>query len=135
MTILSDAMKDAGAIEPTKFFVSHVPWRGGYQVFITAGMGPEGRQYCSVTSIEVKKLKPGNVSEPAWEMSEEQAQSLLDSLWHTGLRPRDEMLREGALGATQAHLADMQSIAMRSVEYLLNPPPAITKEPNHEDKG
>ena len=50
------------------------------------------------------------VGEPSLHMQDEEAQRLMDELWHCGLRPSEGTGSAGSLAATERHLADMQRI-------------------------
>lgn len=53
---------------------------------------------------------------PAFSLSLERAQELMDSLWSCGLRPSEGTGSAGALAATQAHLKDMQTLTFKLLE-------------------
>ena len=65
--------------------------------------------YGEVVMREYKEL--GMISESTFRLSLDQAQTLMDDLWHCGIRPTDGTGSTGQLKATQDHLNDMQKIA------------------------
>lgn len=77
-----------------------------------------------VTVREVKNPEEVACEPPsAFPMTPQDAQQLMDELWHVGLRPSEGTGSAGAMAATQAHLKDMQTahhdmraLAMRVVE-------------------
>lgn len=56
--------------------------------------------------------------QPALRLSPHDAQQLMDELWHCGLRPTEGVGSAGSLAATQAHMADMRTIAMAALKRL-----------------
>ncbi len=64
----------------------------------------------------------GFIAEPTFRMDRTQAQQLMDELWNCGLRPSEGSGSAGSLAATERHLKDMQTIAMRFVERELVTP-------------
>ena len=60
--------------------------------------------------IVMKKRDPGIMLEPSLSIGQEAAQTLMDDLWHCGLRPTEGAGSAGALAATQNHLKDMQRL-------------------------
>ena len=57
---------------------------------------------------EIKDYEP--FSQPTLNLTEEEAQLMIDSLWDAGLRPAGGHGSAGQLGATETHLKDMQSL-------------------------
>lgn len=53
---------------------------------------------------------------PTVEMRPEDAQRLMDDLWHAGLRPTQGKQSEGVTAAQQAHLNDMRAIVFAKLE-------------------
>jgi hypothetical protein len=61
------------------------------------------------------KLEPGEWTPPFSKLSEEQAQTLMDDLWHVGIRPTEGKGSAGQLSAVQAHLSDMRALAFYKI--------------------
>lgn len=58
------------------------------------------------------------VAEPTFELKAEEAQSLMEALWHAGLRPRG-FKNEPAhplIEAKDRHIADLRAIAFKGLE-------------------
>lgn len=55
---------------------------------------------------------PGQYADPTFRLDDTAAQQLMDELWNCGVRPTAGKGSAGQLAAVQAHLADMQKIAM-----------------------
>jgi hypothetical protein len=97
--------------------------RQGYEIFIDGGMrfGPEigvhiGRYDESgdlqlATEITFAAWRPDQIVSPAFRLSDERAQSLIDALWAAGLRPTEGRQSEGVTHAQARHLEDMRTIA------------------------
>ena len=58
----------------------------------------------------------GTYVDPVVSLDATAAQSLMDSLWHCGIRPTEGTGSAGSLKATQDHLKDMQKIAFHFLE-------------------
>jgi hypothetical protein len=83
------------------------------------GMG--GRTVSIGKPIEMVPVDRERHSPPTLSLKSEAAQSLMDSLWHAGLRPTEGTGSAGALAATQRHLDDMRALVFNK--------PLLTKEP------
>ena len=62
--------------------------------------------------LVMEKIGPADYVPPFLSLRDDEAQQLMDELWRTGIRPSNGVGNEGQLAATQAHLKDMQLIAM-----------------------
>lgn len=58
----------------------------------------------------------GSFSEPFMRLRIDDAQRLMDELWHCGVRPSEGTGSAGSLKATENHLADMKWIAFTLLE-------------------
>lgn len=106
-----------------KFMVDKKPlWIGrGYEVRIvsssTAVETCGGKSCCAPFYVEplvakyIDKEHEGMIIPPAFELDEASAQQLCDALWEAGVRPTNGEGSTGQLAATQAHLADMKTLA------------------------
>lgn len=54
-----------------------------------------------------------HIKEPSLQLSETQAQHLIDQLWACGLRPVEAAGSAGSLAATQAHLQDKRRLVFK----------------------
>lgn len=61
----------------------------------------------------MRELAEGEMSEPFLRMSLTDAQSLMDELWHCGLRPTEGTGSAGSLAATERHLEDMRRLVFK----------------------
>lgn len=61
----------------------------------------------------VQFIEDGDVIEPFMHMSISDAQTLMNQLWHCGVRPSDGTGSTGQLAATERHLADMQRLVFK----------------------
>ena len=65
-----------------------------------------------VTNMVVHVMEvDGAAAEPSLTLRRNDAQQLMDELWHCGLRPSEGSGSAGSLAATERHLKDMQSVA------------------------
>jgi len=66
-----------------------------------------------VVDISMQKRENNCVINPILTLSMESAQTLMDDLWHTGLRPTEGRGSAGQLAVTERHLADMQRLVFK----------------------
>jgi len=79
----------------------------------------ESGDHFSGRPIEVGPQDPNVAAFPITRISRNEAQELLDSLWHCGLRPTDAGESTGELAATKKHLEDIRNIAFFKLEIPL----------------
>lgn len=58
----------------------------------------------------------GAIIPPCALLTLEAAQTLMDELWHAGIRPTEGTGSAGSLAATERHLADMKAIAFHALK-------------------
>lgn len=94
---------------------SRSPWKGSIELFL-GGVGQDGRRYV-VKPLEGVHSAFEDVTEcdmisrgPAIDLSESEAQALLDSLYHAGLRPSQDVPLAETFAAKDAHLADLRRL-------------------------
>lgn len=74
---------------------------------------PNGK-VAAVTAITYTALSEAEISPPpVINLTDDEAQMLMDSLWSVGLRPSEGSGSAGAMLATQNHLADMRKLAAK----------------------
>lgn len=83
--------------------------------------GQGGRAVSIGKPIEMEPISHARRSPPTLELKSQDAQSLMDTLWHCGFRPTEGTGSAGALAATQKHLDDMRALVFNK--------PLLTKEP------
>jgi hypothetical protein len=70
----------------------------------------QGDSLC--TEVTMQRFDPMQVhTKPAFSLSEDEAQSLMDRLWRCGFRPKESGASVGQMDAVQQHLTDMRTIA------------------------
>ena len=72
----------------------------------------------TVDGFSVRETEPGEITDPAFVLTEIEAQELMNSLWNAGVRPGD-VGGPGELSALRGHLADMRAIVAKTVEVDL----------------
>lgn len=72
-----------------------------------------GKRLSVAVKVEMRELPEGEMSEPFLRMSLTDAQSLMDELWHCGLRPTEGTGSAGSLAATERHLEDMRRLVFK----------------------
>lgn len=86
------------------------PWNRGIE-FLVFATDRLHESYIAQPLV-FEKYELGTKSEdPTFLLPIEMAQTLIDDLWHCGLRPSEGTGSAGALAATQKHLDDMRTIA------------------------
>jgi hypothetical protein len=97
-----------------EFFLDNKPYWFGIQVYMREQQ-PSGR-WGYVEPLTIKVPEEESLSQPpTFELENQEAQSLMDQLWHCGLRPSEGTGSAGALKATQEHLADMRKLAFAAI--------------------
>lgn len=66
--------------------------------------------------IVLKEYEEGAMVPEFMEISEDDAQRLMDEMWNAGFRPSEGSGSAGALKAVQDHLADMQKIVFKFIK-------------------
>jgi hypothetical protein len=88
------------------------PWRSGIELYIG---DREGKT--RVAQIIMEKL-PDDAAAccpvSSLQMSNAAAQTLMDDLWQSGLRPTEGTGSAGSLAATERHLADMRALVFKT---------------------
>jgi hypothetical protein len=87
----------------------HAPWYAGVEILIT-----KGKHRCNLVPEEKETPKYVQI-EPSARLTMEQAQTLMDDLWASGLRPTEGAGSAGSLRATEKHLEDMRKLVFESL--------------------
>ena len=67
--------------------------------------------------VIMEEVEPGAViDKPALRLGLMEAQTLMDDLWQSGLRPTEGTGSAGSLRATEKHLEDMRKLVFRDEE-------------------
>lgn len=71
----------------------------------------------AAVNVEMRKIEDGEPLElvPIFRLHETEAQTLMDDLWHAGIRPTEGSGSAGSMRATEKHLADMRVIAFNKL--------------------
>lgn len=95
---------------PLKFFIRRDDiWGDSFHVRMGARVGDRVVLAQPVQFVSMAEA-PVVESPPAFVLTKENAQSLMDELWNVGIRPTEGTGSAGQLAATQAHLKDMQKL-------------------------
>lgn len=84
----------------------HAPWWDGVELVIYQGSAV-------AVNMTFYDHRPGEEVKPTTRISMEDAQTLMDDLWRSGLRPTEGAGSAGSLAATQRHLDDMRSLVFK----------------------
>ncbi len=85
------------------------PWNRSIQLLVSS----EGRAGFHVAKITWEKHSREMVEAPTLDLYHAEAQTLMDDLWQAGLRPTEGSGSAGQLAATQRHLEDMRTLALK----------------------
>jgi len=92
------------------------PWRRCVELQLTA-ISPTGELGVALPeNIILTTADPGQYLPASLQLTNDQAQTLMDDLWRAGLRPTEGTGSAGALKAVENHLADMRKIAFDVTE-------------------
>ena len=83
-------------------------WNRTIRLWIHRLTKDDRRELIAHTSI---LIPDGESAPPTVELAENEAQRLIDALWHCGLRPSEGSGSAGMMAAVQKHLEDMREIA------------------------
>lgn len=89
------------------------PWYDGISIAVYK-IKPDC--YEALDNLVWKEIKEGEAIPEAFSLNMEEAQVLLNDLWHCGIRPTDGTGSTGQLSATQKHLDDMRKISFFLLE-------------------
>lgn len=96
-------------MEKKEFRAQAAPWNRAVQFMLMQGDAV-------ATNIEMTPHQPGMMIAPFIELDIDDAQTLMDDLWHAGLRPTEGSGSAGSLRATENHLKDMQKIVYKKLD-------------------
>ena len=75
----------------------------------------DGATYAAM--MQMTKLEEGrSIESPMVSLKLDEAQQLMDELWHVGIRPTEGTGSTGSLAASERHLKDMQTIVMHTLK-------------------
>lgn len=94
-----------------KFYAERQPWRQG--VSIHAAVKNENGEFSVAQPVVMTTTKAGELNQPFMVLETEEAQLLMDELWHCGLRPSEGTGSAGSLAATERHLEDMRRLVFK----------------------
>nr|NIV37965.1 hypothetical protein [Anaerolineae bacterium] len=69
------------------------------------------------TLDQLQEAEPG-----VFELSPEAAQTLMDDLWASGVRPSEKRQDGAALEAVKYHLEDMRRLVFTKIDAFMGPP-------------
>jgi hypothetical protein len=84
---------------------------------------PDGRIAIPEAAITMRVFEPGAealTSEPLLNVGKEALQSLIDELWHLGIRPTEGHGSTGQLAATEKHLDHTTRLLDQTLQTVLN---------------
>ena len=96
-----------------KFFAERSLFRDGIKLHMADMSGPRAGVATNITFVQVE---PGRILEdPLLQLSHEDAQSLMDELYHVGIRPSQAAGSAGQLDAVKYHLEDLRTLVFKKV--------------------
>lgn len=92
-----------------------------YRVYLYARL-PDGRIAIPESAITMRLIDPdaSPVSEPVLTTGQEALQSLIDELWHLGIRPTEGHGSTGQLAATEKHLTHTTALLDQTLKTVMN---------------
>lgn len=73
---------------------------------------PDGKT--RVKEIVLERMEEAVANPPSFMLDDQAAQTLMDDLWHCGLRPTEGAGSAGAMRAVERHLEDMRTLVFKS---------------------
>ena len=92
-----------------EIFAQRELWANAISVRI--GVRDDGQRMWVALPLTMKEIDESAVVEPTMLLKHDDAQRMMDELWHCGIRPSEGTGSAGSLAATQAHLKDMRTVA------------------------
>ncbi len=111
----------SGGPAVVKVKASRHPWSYGINFLIYAECFDSKRKMV-IKSIEFEDYEPHTETRETFNLRPEDAQALMDELWHAGIRPSSGEGSVGQIGATEKHLSDMRKLVEKTLEVSLDNP-------------
>ena len=89
-----------------------LPWHGGVEL-VAYQRFQDGEK--KVATVQWETLSENELMRPTLTMRMEQAQILMDDLWHAGVRPTEGAGSAGAMRAAEHHIADLRRVAFKAL--------------------
>ncbi|MCK4521163.1 MAG: hypothetical protein KAU20_01225 [Nanoarchaeota archaeon] len=99
---------------PTRVYASAEEMGRGINIRIMLHAAEDGSAQC-VTNLVTGTVEAGKRIPICLKLSNQEAVSMIDSLWLAGVRPSNGEGSSGQLAATEKHLKDMRTIAFSSM--------------------
>lgn len=96
-----------------KIMVQRKIWSNSLEFLV--GVASNGVTHVAAP-LEFSKVEPGAFTQPTFQLTNEEAQDLIDDLWRCGLRPTEGTGSAGSLKATQNHLEDMRTLTFKLID-------------------
>lgn len=93
-----------------KFSVQRQIWSEGFEIRVADMLNGKT---AVATNINFQVIEPVAYVEPLMNLSNSEAQMLIDELYAAGLRPSQAMGSAGQLEAVKFHLADMRELVFK----------------------
>lgn len=92
-----------------KFHMQREPFGRGISVYLSEPSTVQG-SIAIATNIMFETIKDHNIPPALMSIDLNEAQQLMDELWHCGIRPTEGAGSAGAMRAVENHLADLRTI-------------------------
>lgn len=89
-------------------------WGNGIAVLVFQKVGGGKIAIGQPVEMKVEEINLSAERAPTLSLAPDEAQQLMDELWHCGLRPSEGTGSAGALAAVQAHLADTRKLVAKA---------------------
>lgn len=95
-------------------YISREIWADRFSVYIRKRTAANELAVMQPAQFRVVERKEEGLElPPAMQITKEEAQDFMDSLWTAGLRPTEGSGSAGSLAATERHLSDMRSLVFK----------------------
>ena len=104
----------------TKFHAQREPFTGGINLsMMRKGKDEANRNMLVATDVKMEEMDRRICVSPFLQLAYEDAQRLMDELYHCGVRPTEAAGTAGSMKATQDHLQDMRCIVASKLSVKL----------------
>ena len=97
--------------EPVALRAHAAPWHEGVNLLVRHAL----HRNAMVSRVVFEDVEDGVSAGPTFWLSLQDAQTLMDDLWQSGLRPTEGAGSAGAMAAQRRHLDDMRTLLFGSL--------------------
>jgi len=98
----------------SKFIITRESFSFDRAYEVRVGRQLSDGKWAIMQPVEFKVIEEPFGTRPAFAMSRDDCQELMDELWRVGIRPSEGTGSAGSLAATERHLADLRALVFKT---------------------